>query len=161
MAFREVRIYFEMPDKYLVIELQRGLAKPFTFYMDAVMRGRFKAYSGPEVKGINIVNLCLCELMTFQRHKMSSSETSWHPMMNTYQQKSVFDFQRLQGTREERVGILIDVFAQEAEKSLLPQMQMLVRHIKESKGKSSINDSIQRADEYLKALHERVQQRAQ
>ena len=63
MAFREVRIYFkassnDVGHKYAPLA--------FTFYMDAVMRGRFKAYSGPEVEGLNIVNLFLYDRSAFE-----------------------------------------------------------------------------------------------
>jgi hypothetical protein len=148
-----------MSDKETVIALNRYLGNPFTFYMDAVMRGRFKAYSGPEVKGINIVNLFLCEGAL--PHEHAAFEEVWSPLLNTYQRNVTFDFERLGGTREEQIGILIDVFTQHAEDSLLPQMQTLVRHIKESKGKTSIDGAIQRGDDYLRALRERVQQRQQ
>ena len=157
MAIREVRTYFEMSDREAVIALNREIGNAFTFYMDAVMKGRFKAYSGPEVKGANIVNLFLCEPAV--SHKHSASQIVWHRMMNTYQRKVAFDFNQLRGTREERVGILIDVFAQHARDSLLPQMQTLVRHIHESKEKISIDEAIRRGDEYLRALVESGEQR--
>jgi hypothetical protein len=60
MAIREVRIYFGGLKRQEELALNHQLLLPFTFYMDSVMRGRFKEYSGPEMKGINIVNLLLC-----------------------------------------------------------------------------------------------------
>jgi hypothetical protein len=159
MAIREVRIHFELPCKQTVIEFNREFGNPFTFYMDAVMRGRFKSYSGPEVKGINIVNLFLYE-NTVAKAKESSIKALWAPLMNTYVGNVIFDFQRLSGSRSLRIETLIDVFSREAAKSNLPQMQMLVRHVEETKGKISIEDAINRGDAYLKALRERVERRA-
>lgn len=155
MAFREVRTYFELSNREAVLALNREIGNAFTFYMDAVMRGRFKAYSGPETKGMNIVNLFLCEPAVISRH--AASQSGWQRMMNTYQRKVAFDFSQLRGTREERLLILIDIFVQHAKDSLLPQMQTLVRHIHESKGKTSIDEAIQRGDEYLRALIEGVE----
>jgi hypothetical protein len=57
-----------------VLALNRELGNPFTFNMDAIMRGRFKAYSGPEVKGLNIVNLILCERAVSHKHSASEDD---------------------------------------------------------------------------------------
>ena len=94
-----------------------------------------------------------------EQAKAIRSETEWHSEMNSYMRKVVFDFQQLQGTREKRIEMLIDAFTQYAEESLLPQMQTLVGHIKESKGRISIGESIKRGDEYLRALRESVQRK--
>lgn len=158
MAFREVRTYFRLSDEEALSALNRK-SNAFTFYMDAVMRGRFKMYSGPEVKGLNIVNLFLCDDGALGTTAAYYNKRGWHREMNMYQRKVIFDFSILRGTQEDLIEILIDVFTRYAEDSSLPQMQTLVRHIKESIGRISIPDVIEREGVWWRALVERNRRR--
>ena len=110
-------------------------------------------YSGPEVKGLNIVNLFLCDQAS------PDCERGWHREMNVYQRKMIFDFSTLRGTQTELIAILIDVFIRSAEDSSLPQMQTLVRHIKESRGQISIPDVIEQEEVWWRALVRSVEER--
>lgn len=148
MAFREVRTYFETSEKEYAIQLNREVGNAFTFYMDAVMRGRFASYSGPEVKGLNIVNLFLFD-PALRSQRLCDG---WKAELNMYLRRTEFDFMDLAGSRSEKLALLLDVFAREAQRSTLPQMRTLVSHLIESRGKASLNDAINKGDEYLRDL---------
>lgn len=159
MAFREVRIYFMKSRRDAVKRLNLDLGNPFTFYMDAIMRGHFKDYSGPDVRGLNIVNLFLYEPRLFAAHRIPVFP-GWHSEMNMYCRKIAFQFTKLsRGSRSQRLGRLIDIFLHEAQRSELPQMRRLVDHMREAKGKVSLDTAIQRGDEYFEALRRRVDKR--
>ncbi len=152
MAIREARINFDGLKKQESSSIHTELWAPFTFYMDAVMRGRFKEYSGPEVKGINIVNL----------HLWNADDTKqafpphWVDVGNVHQKVIAFDFRGLAGTPAEKLKTLIDLFIREAADSPKPQMQRLVRHIEESQARIPLDGVFERAAEYRKALHAEV-----
>jgi hypothetical protein len=157
MAIREVRTYFVGFRRQEERSLNQQLGQPFSFYMDAVMRGRFKEYSGVEMKGINIVNL---HLHNCQRSPDSGpvhgDQVVWAEILNVYQKHIHFDFNLLVGTREEKISYLVDTFVLQAEDSPKPQMQKLIQHVKECKGLIDIKEVIQRAEAYMTQLRESI-----
>lgn len=158
MALREVRIYISTGDRKLDNEISEEIYHPFTFYMDALMRGRFKEYSGEEVKGLSLVNLRL-----YTQELIKDAEErglggciifdKWVPALNTLQMESRIDLKEFKGNQIEKISKAIDIFLAHAEKSDLPQMRKLVEHLKESPQKQSIKDAIDKANEYLEKLN--------
>ena len=153
MAIRDVRTYFYLRDERREFALNKELWVDFNFYMDAVMRGRFKAYSGREVEGVNIVNLKLFEPGYLQGHRRQTLNESWHRINNTYEHEAYFDFDLLlSGDHVERLRILVETFLSYAKASPLPQMQALTSHTRESIGQIDMTKVIGRAARY-KAAH--------
>ena len=159
MAFKEVRIYISTGDRERDKRLALAITQPFTWYMDALMRGRFKEYSGSEVKGINLVNL---RLYTKNKRKDMEEKAGcdlrfdeWLPMLNTLQLESEIDLDEFNGSRIENVSKAIEVFSLHARKSNLPQMKILLEHLKQSLGEQSIEDAIEKADDSWKKLNEK------
>ena len=72
MAIKDVRINFYLDDEEASRQINLEIGQPFTWYMEALMRGRFKQYSGNEVKGINIVNLNLIETNRYKQMNIRS-----------------------------------------------------------------------------------------
>jgi len=156
VALREIRFHVSTGDRERDNLITREIYQPFTWYMDALMRGRFKEYSGEEVKGINLVNLCL-----YTKPKVRDMEErsggnlrfdEWLPMLNTLQLESEIDLEVFNGNRVENLIKSFEIFITHASKSDLPQMKTLVGHLKESLGKQSIEDAIKKADDYLDRL---------
>ena len=155
MAFREVRFLVTTDNKEANLKITKEIYQPFTWYMDTLMRGRFKEYSGDEVKGINLVNLRLytksmIKLMQEQAGCDLEFFGEWLPTLNTLQLESVIDLDELKGTRIEKVNKSLEIFMGYAAKSELPQMKILLQHLQESMGKQSIEEAIEKADNYLK-----------
>ena len=155
MAFREVRFLVATDNKEANLKITKEIYQPFTWYMDTLMRGRFKEYSGDEVKGINLVNLRLytksmIKLMQEQAGCDLEFFGEWLPTLNTLQLESVIDLDELKGTRIEKVNKSLEIFMGYAAKSELPQMKILLQHLQESMGKQSIEEAIEKADNYLK-----------
>ena len=156
MAFREIRFYISTGDREIDNLFAREIYQPFTWYMDALMRGRFKEYSGEEVKGINLVNLCL-----YTKSKIRDMEErsdgiirfdEWLPLLNTLQLESEINLEEFSGSRIENVNRSFEIFIEHASKSDLPQMEKLVSHLKKSLGKQSVEKAIKKADDYLDRL---------
>ena len=122
------------------------------------MRGRFKEYSGDEVKGINLVNLFLYtpEKIKDMRERGFSENTDkfdeWIPALNTLELESKVNLAEIEGSRTEKLSKAIEIFVSHASKSELPQMKRLVSHLQESFGMQSLQDAIDSADEHLKKL---------
>ena len=156
MAIREVRFYIYTGDTEKDNILAKEVYQPFTWYMDTLMRGRFKEYSGEEMKGINLVNLCLYTKNKIRdMGKRSGSNlrlNEWIPMLNTLQLESEIDLDEFIGTQAEKVYRAIEIFISFASKSDLPQMKKLVEHLIDSLGKQSIEEAIKKANEYLDKL---------
>ena len=158
MALREVRLYVYTGDRELDNEISKDIYHPFTFYMDTLMRGRFKEYSGEEVKGINLVNLMLYTPAKIQEIRSRGFGEAlerfdeWHPALNTLQLESFIELYEIQGNRTEKLSKAIDIFISYASKSDLPQMKKLVSHLEESVGKQSLEDAFLQADKYLEKL---------
>ena len=156
MAFREVRFYISTGDREIDNHYAREIYQPFTWYMDALMRGRFKEYSGEEVKGINLVNLCLYTKPLVQDIKERSGGNlkfdEWMPMLNTLQLESEIDLEIFNGNRIANVQKSFEIFIQHASKSDMPQMKKLVSHLQESLGNQSVENAIEKADDYLEGL---------
>ena len=155
MAFREVRFLVTTDNKEANLKITKEIYQPFTWYMDTLMRGRFKEYSGDEVKGINLVNLRLytksmIKLMQEQAGCDLEFFGEWLPTLNTLQLESVIDLDELKGTRIEKVNKSLEIFMGYAAKSELPQMKILLQLLQESMGKQSIEEAIEKADNYLK-----------
>ena len=152
MAIREVRIYFEGLKRQEQRSLTRELFGPFTFYMDAVMRGRFREYSGTEMKGVNIINLHLWDAS----NPLAFRSSSWNTSLNVYEKHALLDFKKLVGTRAEKLLLLIDTFVTEALDSDKPQVKKLLAHIEESRGRISADAAIQSADEHFIELQKSI-----
>ena len=146
MAYREVRIYFVTGDIDEEIRLSRELWEPFTEYMDNVMRGRFRSYSGNETKGVNIVNLILHKNKNDYDELSQIRKGGWIVLLNTYEYNIHFDYSKLIGSREEKLYILIEVFIEMASKSKLKQMEILCSHIRSSYGVVNMTKVIKSAD---------------
>ncbi len=158
MALREVRIYVRTGDRHLDGEITRAIYHPFSFYMDTLMRGQFKEYSGEDVKGLSLVNLRLYSQefianVEAEGHIGQFRFDIWVPMLNTLQLESVIDVNEIKGSRKEKVTWGIEIFLKHAEKSDLPQMKKLAKHLKEAQGIQHIEDAIKKADEYIEKLH--------
>ena len=157
MAFKEVRIYISTgnreDDKLIALEI----TQPFTWYMDALMRGRFKEYSGEEVKGINLVNLLLYTKSKIREMEERAGDDlrfdEWLPMLNTLQFESEVDLETFKGNRVENVTKAIQVFLLHASKSDLPQMKKLVENLTQSLDKQSLEDAIKKADDDWEKLN--------
>jgi hypothetical protein len=117
------------------IALNKELWTVFTFYMDAVMRGRFRRYSGPQVKGVSLVNLFLFEkgLLSRQRYAHMYARGRWTTLLNDCGCDVEFDYSGLVGTTREKNEILVDTFIKYASRSRLPQMKALVADIRSSR----------------------------
>ena len=117
------------------------------------MRGRFKEYSGDEVKGINLVNLMLYTPTKVKDMELRSEGNlrfdEWIPMLNTLELESEIYPNLFSGNRVEKVQKAIDIFIHHASKSELPQMNKLVTHLRESIGKQSIEKAIEKGDHFL------------
>jgi len=156
MAYKEIRINFYSGDKETDFSLNREIGQPFTWYMDSLMRGRFKDYSGDEVKGVNIVNL---NLSTKEHYKAKfarsggSLKKEWLVLLNTYQLETDFDMSIFQGNQEKNVSVAIDLFISHAKKSPVPQMKKVITHLQESIGKQSIQSTIEKANDYFDKLY--------
>jgi hypothetical protein len=157
MAFREIRFLVKTGNRETDNLITREIYQPFTWYMDALMRGRFKEYSGDEVKGISLVNLCLYPKTKIRDMKERSGGNlrldEWLPMLNTLQLESEIDLEIFKGSRVENITKSLQIFITHASKSDLPQMKTLVSHLKESLGKQSIEKAIKKADDYLEKLY--------
>ncbi|MGS2724730.1 hypothetical protein ACVBEJ_13390 [Porticoccus sp. GXU_MW_L64] len=155
MALREIRINFYSGDGEIQKSLTQEIGIPFTFYMDALMRGRFKEYSGPEVKGVNIVNLNLHTPDNYKEMKERSKvplKNKWIKLLNTYEFDTEFNHGQFQGMQKDKIKSAFDLFISCAELSDLPQMSKLVGHLRESFGNQSIDDAVAKTDEYLRKL---------
>ena len=153
MAFREVRVYFYVQDETWKLSLNKELWSTFTFYMDVVMRGRFREYSGAEVKGVNIVNLYLYEESVLRESlDTNCSRPVWRAWLNMYEFHVLFDYSKLTGTTEEKLRLLINTFIKFGRKSKLPQMKRLIDHIIESRGKIDLKSVFDKATDYRRSL---------
>jgi hypothetical protein len=151
MALRSVRIYFRVKEKRREFKLNKELWLVFTLYMDAVMRGRFRNYTGPEVKGVAIANLNLVE-SHLQRDKSGPTWKAWTAVLNTYQYDVEFDYSKLTGTTHDKINLLIDTFLKYAARSPLPQMKILVEDIQRSRATIDVGSIIERAVEVDRKL---------
>lgn len=126
-------------------------------YIDAVMRGRFKEYSGEEMKGINIVNLPLHNCQTSSDSgPIDCGPVVWAEVLNVHQKHVHFDFNLLVGTQEQKISHLVDTFVLQAHDSPKPQMQKLIQHIKECRGLIDMKEIIQRAEAHMTGLRESI-----
>jgi len=135
------------------LSLNKELWSTFTFYIDAVMRGRFREYSGAEVKGVNIVNLYLYEEPVLMKSlNPNCRRPVWRRCRNTYEFPVIFDYSKLTGTTEEKLQLLVNTFIKFGGKSELPQMKRLVGHIRESRGKIDLKSIFDKAMDYKRRL---------
>jgi len=140
------RIYFRLASTKREIALNKELWTVFTFYMDAVMRGRFRRYCGPQVKGVSLVNLFLYEkgLLSRQRYAHMYGRGRWTTLLSDYGCDVEFDYSRLVGTTQEKNEILVDTFIKYASRSRLPQMKSLVADIRSSRNNIDYTSIIKR-----------------
>lgn len=145
MAIKEVRFNFYHHES--ARELNLSIGQPFTWFMDGLMRGRFKLYSGHEVKGVNIVNINLSP------SKFSNSH-EWYTIGNTHQVEVNLDLRKFKGNRQKRVQTAIICFCELAKKSPLPQVQLLREQALEFKTSERVADAIKASDAYLQQVYE-------
>jgi len=141
MAIREVRLNFFGSDSVNIRELNGAIGQPFTWFMDGVMRGRFKMYSGNEVKGVNIVN---CNLMDVG----FEGSNKWETLLNTHQIELPLELKMLQGDRISQITKGIEFFCQVAATSPIPQVKLISTQALESMTSQRIEKAIEKADEY-------------
>jgi|VirMetMinimDraft_7_1064189.scaffolds.fasta_scaffold01511_5 hypothetical protein len=149
MAFKEVRVYFRDPDKETTKEIQLEIGGPFTWAMDSVMRGKFKLYSGDEVKGINIVNLHFHTPNSANRIRSKRKDwkcLSWSVGLNTYDCDVEKEFSYFKGSRTNKVKMAIDLFLECAQFSPFPQMATLIAETKSSVNDVLIENAVNKAD---------------
>ena len=148
MAFKEIHMIFhsDIPEKSKDLNVEIG--GPFEWYMDGVMRGRFKEYSGEEVKGINIVNL-ICYSPEYARIVKANSghgiRSEWVNLLNTYHYELELDLSVFNENQEQNIIKAIKIFIEHASLLNVPAMNVLVQHTKESLGKNSIPKAIANA----------------
>lgn len=147
MAIREVRIRFDCFEDEAFQELNSEVGLPFEFYFDLVMRGRFKNYSGTEVKGINIVNL-ICGSERYYDKYLSVHGDDWKAELNAYNLRIPYDLSQMKGTQEEKLLMALKLFESYAVESDLPQIQKLCEDLNESYKTIDINQAIANAKEY-------------
>ena len=156
MAIKDVRINFYLDDEEASRQFNLEIGQPFTWYMEALLRGRFKQYSGNEVKGINIVNLNLIETNRYKQMNIRSGgqlKKEWIVLLNTYEFETDFDPAIFKGNRTDKLSKAIEVFLEYAKLSNLPQMEKIVEHLHNSIGIQSLQDAIKKADECYQQLH--------
>lgn len=147
MAFREIRIIFHSEELGKSKELNLSIGAPFEWYMDGVMRGRFREYSGDEVQGISLVNFCLYSPGYVAKMKSGSAlKQEWLNLLNTYHYELEYDLSQFSGTREENIYQAIELFLKHAEELKVPAMENLVAHAKQSIGVQSLSKAIAKAD---------------
>lgn len=159
MAFREIRIIFYSLEPGLAKQLNLSIGGPFEWYMDSVMRGRFKYYSGEEVKGINIVNLCCYDAEYIEAMIKNSGHgirEEWLNLLNTYEYELEMDFKIFSGTNEQNIIKSIEIFVQYASLLNVPAMNALVQHTKESIGINSIEKAIEKSEKELEKIMQYV-----
>ncbi|WP_334016210.1 hypothetical protein [Alteromonas sp. S167] len=149
MAIREVRLNFFGNEN--IRELNGTIGQPFTWFMDGVMRGRFKSYSGIEVKGINIVNC------NFREAGFKCSDT-WETLLNTHQIELPFVPKMFVGEQVTQVITGIKYFCEIAKNSPLPQVKLISEHALESLTDQKILEAIEKADEYYAYMLEQHRQ---
>jgi hypothetical protein len=112
MAIRQVRVYFCTGDKKRDAELSFEYWFPFNAYGDMLMRGRFKDFGGPEVKGCDVVNLLLHERPYFNSiMKMDDMDNhKWLKMLNVITCSVIFDYDKFIGTWDQKFSMLINEF---------------------------------------------------
>lgn len=147
MAIREVRLNFMCEDIDQARELNGSVGQPFAWFMDGVMRGRFKMYSGPEVKGVNTVN---CNLMS-SNYECSNK---WETIANTHNIERHLELRLFQGNRIEQVTQGILYFSEIAKESPLPQVQLIKEQALESISNQKVEMAIEKADEYFAYIYE-------
>ena len=154
MALRQVRIYFRLANMKKEIALNKELWTVFTYYVDAVMRGRFRRYSGPEVKGVSLVNLTLFEkgLLSRKRYAHMYARGRWTTLLNDCGCDVEFDYSGLVGTIQEKNEILVDTFIKYASRSRLPQMKALVADIRSSRNSIDYTAIIKRFSDMKRRL---------
>jgi hypothetical protein len=156
MALREIRVNFYSGEDGIGEVLTKEVALPFTWYMDSLMRGRFKEYSGSEVKGINIVNLNLSTDAFYQVMQTRSGgkmQEGWVNILNTYELDTAIDMSVFEGNQTDKILKVIEVFIVQARLSDLPQVKKLIQHLEASIGVQSIDDAIIKANDYLDRLY--------
>jgi len=150
MAFRQIKFLFTTGNREENRRLALEIYQPFVSYMDKMMRGRFKEYSGEEVKGINIVLLyAITPTELAARNLRMSSESllnEWLPLGNVLLRETEISLDAFNGTRKENVQRALEIFADHAGESDLPQMKKLVEHLKHSFGRQSLDEAIENAD---------------
>jgi len=147
MAFREIAINFSSVESDLAKDLNLSVAGPFAWYMDGVMRGRFKDYAGDEVKGIQLVNLCCYSPMHAEMMRANSGhdlESRWVNLLNTYRFDLELDLELFNGSQEQNIVKAIELFIDCASSLNIPSMVNLVAHTKESIGVNSIEKAIEK-----------------
>jgi len=162
VAFREVRIYLSSGNAESDKDFAIHVHQPFICFMDSVMRGRFKEYSGDEVKGVNLVNLRLFTPQKMQELEKRAARAGgsiqlddWKFMLNSLELESEIDPNEFSGVRTEKVDKAIEIFLRYAEKSELPQMKTLVSHTVESRNIELIKKSMEKADKRWKKFQEK------
>lgn len=159
MAFREIRIYFHSLVPGKAKELNLSIGGPFEWYMDGVMRGCFKEYSGNEVKGINIVNLCLYSPDYVETMRVNSGhglQAGWLNLLNTYQYELELELDLFDGDQQESIIKSIESFIEHASLLDIPAMNTLVEHVKESLGVNSIEHAVARAAKEMEKIMQYV-----
>jgi len=149
MAFREIKFIIHTGDRAEDYRLTLEIYQPVMWYMDKLMRGRFKEYSGEEVKGINIVCLHVItptKLAEIQRTTPGIKLDEWDPTPNVLERDTVISLDEFNGTRKENVQRALEIFADHAGESDLPQMKKLVEHLKHSFGRQSLDEAIENAE---------------
>ena len=151
MALKEIRIGFDTGNDKKDLVLNGEIGQPFSWYMDTVMRGRFRQYSGAEVKGINIVNISLYHPDYIKKFPGTETKNEWLTMSNTYNLESKLDLRLFKGDQQNQILKAINYFIEKAELSDLPQMKGLAIDTRQSIGKISIVDSIKKANDFYQA----------
>lgn len=155
MALREIRINFYSLEPGVAKELNLSVGGPFSWYMDSVMRGRFKSYSGPEVKGISLVNLCCYSPEYAKMMRANSSSdlmTKWVGLLNTYEYELELDLTQFDGNQKKNISKAIDLFVEHASSLDVPAMNMLVKHAKESVKDELLDRAIDKSEKELKKI---------
>lgn len=159
MALREARINFYSLKEGEAKELNLSVGGPFSWYMDDVMRGRFKAYSGPEVKGISIVNLC-CYSPEYVDMMWANSDsdlmTRWVGLLNAYEYEFEIDLKLFDGNQKNNVSKAIDLFVEHASSLDVPAMNLLVKHTKESVRGEFLDRAIDNAETEMKKIEQNL-----
>ncbi|NQZ07377.1 MAG: hypothetical protein HRT35_09485 [Algicola sp.] len=151
MALKEIRIGFDTGNDEKDFVLNGEIGQPFSWYMDTVMRGRFKQYSGAEVKGINIVNISLYHPDYIKKFPSIEAKNEWLTVLNTLNLEANLDLRLFKGDQQNQILKAINYFIEKAELSDLPQMKRLAVDTRQSIGKISIVDSIKKANDFYQA----------
>lgn len=150
VAIRQVRFHVKTGDKKIDRKINREIHDPFFWYMDTLMRGRFKLYSGEEVKGTVLVNYSVYSKSYIDMYQEHSGRifklNEWTKSLNTLDLDTEIALEELTGTRADKVGRALDMFSQSAASSDFPQLRLMARHIGDSNKKQAIEEAIKKSD---------------